>query len=137
MSGDINDSSRAAPATATSIADTAPTDERVGREAPDRRRQVNRAGLVVIYPRAGAGDVGAEAWQVRRRTLVGRGGDAAVRLTDRRVSRVHATVDVQGDGLLVCDLGSRHGTFLRGERVGPAGTPARAGDVVRFGDTLM
>lgn len=48
-----------------------------------------------------------------RKFTIGRGGaeEVAIRLTDRRVSRRHAEVVLESDGVVVRDLHSKHGTF--------------------------
>jgi DNA-binding winged helix-turn-helix (wHTH) protein len=53
--------------------------------------------------------------------LLGRGHESAIHLASPSVSRRHARLQVRrGQGILE-DLGSRHGTFVRGERLtGPA-----------------
>ena len=68
---------------------------------------------------------------------VGRSRDVDVRLSDDHVSRVHAEVEPRRGWLFVRDVGSRHGTFVNGERVSETSTLADDGSVVRFGDTLL
>jgi ABC-type multidrug transport system ATPase subunit len=63
--------------------------------------------------------------------VVGRSGEATVRLLDPTVSRRHATVARHGAGLTVEDHDSRFGTFVNGARVRVTGL--RPGDRVRFG----
>jgi len=48
----------------------------------------------------------------RQSTIVGRGEGADVRLTDDAVSRFHARVSVEEDGVYLEDLGSRNGTTV-------------------------
>jgi transcriptional regulator with GAF, ATPase, and Fis domain len=67
---------------------------------------------------------------------LGRGRDGPLPLADDAISRTHAVVEVDAHGgLSLRDLGSRNGTFLRGERIDSA--PLVDGDVVRIGDTLL
>lgn len=49
--------------------------------------------------------------------VIGRGPDADVSLKDEWVSRTHCLLTAENDLLRVRDLGSRHGTFINGERV--------------------
>src|ERR1700683_631941 len=49
--------------------------------------------------------------------LVGTGPLCELRLTDPTVSRRHASIDLTDLGVLVCDLGSTHGSFLGDARV--------------------
>ena len=48
---------------------------------------------------------------------IGRKAESTVRLTDRWVSRLHCRIEIEGEDLVVRDLGSRHGTYVNGELV--------------------
>jgi DNA-binding winged helix-turn-helix (wHTH) protein len=50
-------------------------------------------------------------------TLVGRGEECAVRLPSSQVSRVHARLQVRGNGILIEDRGSKNGTWINGARI--------------------
>jgi serine/threonine protein kinase len=67
--------------------------------------------------------------------VIGRGRNAPAALTDPRVSRVHCEVKLDGDQVVVADLGSAGGTFVNGTRV--QWRPLRLGDVVQVGDTQL
>jgi DNA-binding NtrC family response regulator len=54
---------------------------------------------------------------VTRRALVGQSASCDVRLVDRTVSRRHAALEVDDEGLRVIDLGSTNGTFVDRVRV--------------------
>jgi DNA-binding winged helix-turn-helix (wHTH) protein len=64
--------------------------------------------------------------------LIGRGEGCLIRCESPRVSRHHARVRVAADSALIEDLGSRHGTWLRGERVRSV-SEIQPGDTVRVG----
>jgi pSer/pThr/pTyr-binding forkhead associated (FHA) protein len=64
-------------------------------------------------------------------TLVGRGGDCDIFLGDVTVSRHHATMSVDSDGLSMEDLGSTNGTYVNGERAETA--RLNAGDELIIG----
>ena len=66
---------------------------------------------------------------------VGSAGDCAVLLPARGVSRRHALVRVDGDGVSVEDEGSRNGTFVAGVAVKRA--PVACGDEIRFGPVSL
>lgn len=66
---------------------------------------------------------------------VGRSRESDIFLVDPSVSRMHATLEPQGDHLVVRDAGSTNGTFVNGERVQLRAL--RAGDRVAFGKTEM
>ena len=68
--------------------------------------------------------------------VIGRGPDAGVSVDDPLVSRAHAALQAVPDGLRLCDLGSRHGTLLNGERL----TEPRlvgSGDVIAVGNAVL
>jgi two-component system, NtrC family, response regulator HydG len=69
------------------------------------------------------------------RTLVGVSPACAVRLTDPLVSRRHAALEVEVDGLRIQDLGSKNGTSVNGLRVTDA--LLAGGEVVRVGTTML
>ena len=50
-------------------------------------------------------------------TAVGRGDVCGVRIPVRSVSRRHCELAIEGDELIVRDLGSSNGTFVNGERI--------------------
>src|SRR5580700_3881825 len=64
---------------------------------------------------------------------VGREETNSIRLTDRNVSRRHATLRKNGQGWILKDLQSYNGTYVNGVRV--IGEQAvNSGDVVQLGD---
>ena len=65
---------------------------------------------------------------------IGRDPDCTVRLDTVQVSRLHAEVTAVAGGHAVCDLASKNGVFLNGERVERASLGS--GDVLRVGDWL-
>jgi len=63
---------------------------------------------------------------------VGRGRQADVNIDDASLSRLHARVTAEPDGLLaVDDLGSTNGILVNGRE--QLSSYLRAGDIVRFG----
>ena len=66
--------------------------------------------------------------------LIGRDERCDLVIPDRRVSRHHARISLEGDGYILTDLGSRNGTFVNGVRlVAGRAFPVVAGDSVVFG----
>lgn len=65
------------------------------------------------------------------RTVLGRRQDCDLRVPTKDVSRQHCAVEVEGDKLVVKDLGSANGTFVNGKRV--AEQALKPGDRVRVG----
>jgi diguanylate cyclase (GGDEF)-like protein len=73
----------------------------------------DQAYLIVL-----AGSSLGEMFKVdRERTIIGRGPKADVRMIDEGVSREHCEVLLEGDKLILHDLGSTNGTYCRGRRV--------------------
>ena len=69
------------------------------------------------------------------RSQVGRAPESSVLLDTRDVSRLHAVIAVEGNGVRVEDLGSSNGTQVNGQRLKPS-TPVSVatGDRVMFGE---
>ena len=65
---------------------------------------------------------------------LGRQGDNDLVLLDTRVSRRHAHIVKDGEAYLLEDVGSRHGTFVNGERL-TAPRPLHPGDQISLGVT--
>ncbi|UUV33429.1 FHA domain-containing protein [Amycolatopsis roodepoortensis] len=68
-------------------------------------------------------------------TTLGRSRNAAIRLGDSRVSRLHCKIRWDGTNAWLTDLDSANGTFVNGQRM-PAATLAH-GDVLRLGDSTV
>jgi pSer/pThr/pTyr-binding forkhead associated (FHA) protein len=73
---------------------------------------------------------------VLERATIGRGTTADVVIPDRAVSRVHASVRVDGQTVVVEDLDSSNGTLVNGEPIVAARRLA-PGDVVTVGSTEL
>jgi DNA-binding winged helix-turn-helix (wHTH) protein len=68
--------------------------------------------------------------------ILGRADDAAVSINSSKASRRHARILVGGDGALLEDLGSKNGTFLRGQRIGEP-RALDDGDEICVGEVVM
>jgi FHA domain/Transcriptional regulatory protein, C terminal len=68
--------------------------------------------------------------------LLGRDRDVAVWLESPTVSRHHARIHVSGQTATIEDLGSKNGTFLRGERLA-APSALNDGDELRLGSVPL
>lgn len=68
--------------------------------------------------------------------IAGRDAAADVWLESPKVSRQHARIVVSGAAAVVEDLGSKNGTFVRGERI-DAATTVSPGDAIRIGPFTM
>ena len=67
------------------------------------------------------------------RALVGRASDVTIRLEDPEVSRHHAVVFREADGIWVIDLQSANGTTVNGRIVTAEPAPIGSGDMLSFG----
>jgi len=67
--------------------------------------------------------------------IVGRGKDADISLPDGMVSGEHASIEVDGDGVIVRDLGSANRTFVNARSV--TSVRATTGDLVLVGGTIL
>jgi DNA-binding winged helix-turn-helix (wHTH) protein len=65
--------------------------------------------------------------------VLGRDADVAVPLVSSTVSRKHARITIKGMTATLEDLGSKNGTFVRGQAV-TSPTPLVDGDRIRIGD---
>ncbi|MFW6174597.1 MAG: FHA domain-containing protein [Chloroflexota bacterium] len=59
---------------------------------------------------------------------MGRDREAQVRLSDNSVSHRYAVVSVRRDRVVLCDMGSRNGKRVNGERADPPSS--KGGDVI-------
>ncbi len=68
------------------------------------------------------------------RCLVGRASTCDLVLTEKNVSGQHAAIEWTGGGWELQDLGSRNGTYVDGQKIGPeTRTPLGQGAQLRFG----
>jgi DNA-binding NtrC family response regulator len=69
------------------------------------------------------------------RMLIGQSPACDLRLTDREVSRRHASLEFSGDGLRIVDSASTNGTFV--DRVKIREAELLGGEIVRIGSTVL
>jgi diguanylate cyclase (GGDEF)-like protein len=73
----------------------------------------DQAYLIVL-----AGSAMGEMFKIARpQTIIGRGQTAHVRMMDDGISREHCEIQIEGDSMILHDLGSTNGTFCRGLRI--------------------
>ncbi len=77
---------------------------------------------------------GARSFEIGdNRALVGRAGDAAIRLEEPEVSRHHGVVFREAEGVWIVDLQSANGTTVNGRAVTSEPAPIGSGDMLSFG----
>lgn len=67
------------------------------------------------------------------RVSFGRGSEADFRFADDGLSRLHASVNRDGERLWILDENSTNGSFVNGSKVPASGTPLLDGDVISIG----
>lgn len=93
------------------------------------------AGWEIVLDVLDGAEAGTHYRVTRSRVLIGRGG-CEVPLSDPRVSRRHASLEIYGATcVLLKDLGSTNGTWVNGRRTSSA--QLQDGDEIRIGDTRM
>lgn len=95
------------------------------------------AGAGVRLQVIGGADAGASVVVGRGTCTLGRDRTCELVLTDPRVSRLHAALDLTGSGAVVHDLGSTNGTSVDGVRAAPSGASLRPGQVLRIANTFL
>jgi pSer/pThr/pTyr-binding forkhead associated (FHA) protein len=68
--------------------------------------------------------------------VIGRSSYCSLILDHDTLSRVHASLKVEGDGVELADLGSSNGTFVNGARIGAPVRVTRSDDI-RLGHLRM
>ena len=81
-------------------------------------------------------------WETRQialaegENILGRGADAGIWIDAPGVSRHHARIRLEGSSAAVEDLGSKNGTYVRGQRITSPSTLAD-GDQIRLGSVVI
>src|SRR5271165_4327408 len=70
-----------------------------------------------------------------KQILVGRSSDLDMVLVEDMVSRKHARINLQADGIWIEDLGSTNGTFVNGEKIKRA--RLKEGDRILIGTSIL
>lgn len=94
------------------------------------------AGVATVFLTVIKGAGAGAMHPVTGRATIGRGTGADIVLADEAVSRVHASVRVDGQTVVLEDQESSNGTFVNGEQITSARRLA-PGDVVRIGGTEL
>ena len=84
------------------------------------------AKLIVVEPK-----LQPHAYELELPVTIGRGGESHLKLDHSLISRHHCELYEENGQMMVRDLGSRNGTFIRGQRVETA--PVPAGELLTVG----
>jgi pSer/pThr/pTyr-binding forkhead associated (FHA) protein len=68
---------------------------------------------------------------------IGKASHNHIVVSDPTVSNAHAVLMVRDGGYTIVDLGSRNGTFVNGDRLGPQARTLRHGDTIQLGQTVL
>lgn len=89
-----------------------------------------QAKLVIVEPHAQT-----DEYVVTLPTTIGRGNDAALKLTHALISRQHCELFANHGRVMVRDLGSLNGTFVAGRRIETA--PLSSGELLTIGSVTL
>lgn len=78
---------------------------------------MNNPGVEQPMLIAQAGPLNGDRWEIHRSLLIGREPQCDVVIPTREVSREHARLTHDRQGVLLEDLGSKNGTYRNGERI--------------------
>jgi pSer/pThr/pTyr-binding forkhead associated (FHA) protein len=98
----------------------------------DTRRALRNATRGVTRPAPAAASGLLDALASDRPSVIGRSRSCDLVLRDDSVSRRHVMLAVDGEHVIVTDLGSTNGTLLNGRWITQA--EARPGDVLQLGE---
>lgn len=85
----------------------------IGQGEGDMNRSVTEAPVLI----AQLGTLDGRRWLIDRPLTVGREPECDVVISDRQVSRYHARISPEPEGIILEDLGSKNGTYLHGKMI--------------------
>ncbi len=86
-------------------------------EDPDDNRTRVRMALPKFILRGVSGAYFGKTYPLRGSTILGRHSECHICVNADGISRKHAQIDAEVDGLFVSDLGSSNGTFVNGKKI--------------------
>jgi pSer/pThr/pTyr-binding forkhead associated (FHA) protein len=78
---------------------------------------MDRAGAELPVIIGQSGPVNGQRWLIEDSLLIGRDASCDIVIPDRQVSRYHARVGHKDEGIILEDLGSKNGTYCRGQKI--------------------
>jgi pSer/pThr/pTyr-binding forkhead associated (FHA) protein len=94
-------------------------------------RRVTTVRLVVV-----GGVYAGKVFEAAGSTVIGRDPSAGIVVEDPEVSRRHASISLDDEGVVVTDLGSLNGTWVEGERIDEPRVLS-LGQKLRVGQTVL
>jgi len=85
----------------------------------------------VAFLVAQAGPLNSQRWSLHKDILIGRDSSCDIVIADRQVSRQHARLTIQADGIVIEDLNSKNGTHHNGDLIDQR-TILQDGDVIQI-----
>ena len=73
----------------------------------------------------------------QKKFILGRDKSADIQLDDANVSRQHSVITMEDDKIYIADMGSRNGTFLNDESIGPNKVELAKEDMIKMGSTIL
>ncbi len=117
------------PGASGSVADLGPT--YIPQQGPSRAAAVSNFSLVIQR----GSQPGQTFSLVSGAQTIGRTSGNQIHIADSTISKQHASITVQPNGVFIQDLGSSNGTFVNGQRISSP-TPLQGGDTVQVGTTV-
>src|SRR5262245_17317916 len=99
------------------------------------RRPISNSNACFIHIYPTGSNMGSRYPLADKPLLIGRGEDCEIRIQDHSVSRRHARVDPNPDGVTLTDVGSTNGTFVNDVMIRGA-VILHDGDYVRVGNCI-
>jgi len=94
-----------------------PSTAPAGANEPEASRTVVRMAVPRFILRGVSGSTFGKHFPIHGDTVIGRHSECDICLPADEISRKHARVQIEADGLYVEDMGSANGTFVNGKRV--------------------
>lgn len=73
----------------------------------------------------------------QKKYILGRDKSADIQLDDANVSRQHSIITMEDEKIYIADMGSRNGTFLNDESIGPNKVELAKEDMIKMGSTIL
>lgn len=115
--------------------DAKPVERKVVPSKPSAPRPPSTPMVGQLHPTSDSAGVDPVALPQTRPLYIGRHASNELRISDPRISRVHAQITYDGDGYAITDLDSTNGVYVNGQRIPRHSTRVtlHEGDVIEIG----